>query len=182
MGRKVAVTFILGLECIYDEDEEARALVVPALARELPAPIFALEAPEEVWANEPFSLNAWVGLADPIYARDEILADSFRATVDLRAGTITVTGKVRRAASDAPLPHAPRIERALIVGIRVEAPAGLYALSIPTSHFSPDAGPAPSLPRDRSEGSGDFPRNYADWAPDVPAPRSAQWLLVRHRT
>lgn len=165
MGRKVAVTFILGLDCLYDEEsEDARALVVPALARELPAPIFALEAPDEVWAGEPFSLNAWVGLADPIYAHDEILADSFRATVDLRAGTIVVTGQVRRPASDAPHKEGlgPRIERALIVGIQVCAPAGMYALSIPRSHFAPEAGPAGA-------------------ALDVPTPRAAQWLHVRTR-
>jgi hypothetical protein len=161
MGRKVAVNFILGLDCMYDMaaplgDAEAPAGPPP---REVPAPLFALEAPSDARAGVPFSLNAWVGLADPLHAHDEILADSFRADLDPRAGTITVTGKLRRRPPGTPA--GPRIQRALVVGIRVVAPAGMYALQIPPTHYCAEAGLLPPA------------------GGDVPPAKSVQYLHVR---
>jgi len=140
MGRKVAVNFILGLDCMYDPADplDPGAAAPTSATREVPAPIFALEAPAEARAGVPFSVNAWVGLVDPLYAHDEIVADSFSARLDPQAGTITVTGKLRRR--PAGLAPAPRVQRALVVGIRVVAPAGVYALQIPPTHYAPEAG------------------------------------------
>jgi hypothetical protein len=160
MGRKVAVNFILGLDCMYDLAEPLGEATAPVAALpEVPAPIFAIEAPADARAGIPFSLNAWVGLTDPLYAGDEIVADSFAAALDPRAGTITVTGKLRRRPPGAPA--APRIQRALVVGIRVVAPAGVYALQIPPTHYAAEAGLLPPA------------------GGDVPAPRAMQWLQVR---
>ncbi|MDB5100222.1 MAG: hypothetical protein JWM80_4643 [Cyanobacteria bacterium RYN_339] len=161
MGRKVAVNFILGLDCLYDLAEPLGDAVAPSASntREVNAPLFALEAPADARAGVPFSLNAWVGLTDPLYAGDEILADSFRAELDPRACTITVTGKLRRRPGSAP--DGPRIQRALVVGIRVVAPAGVYALQIPPTHYAAEAGLMPPA------------------GGDVPAARSVQWLQVR---
>ena len=160
MGRKVEVNFILGLDCMYDLAKPLGEARAPGAAlREAPAPIFALEAPADARAGIPFSLNAWVGLTDPLYAHDEIVADSFRADLDPQAGTITVTGKLRRRPADAPA--GPRIQRALVVGIRVVAPAGVYALQIPPTHYAAEAGLMPPC------------------GGDVPTPRAMQWLQVQ---
>lgn len=161
MGRKVAVNFILGLDCIYDLSEPLEEAVAPASLNphELPAPIFALEASTDARAGVPFSLNAWVGLTDPLHAHDEILADSFHAELDPHAGTIVVTGRLRRVTGE-PAAAGPRIQRALIVGIRVVAPAGMYSLQIPPTHYAADA----ALPMGGA---------------DIPPARAVQWLQVR---
>ena len=161
MGRKVAVNFILGLDCMYDPAEPLGEAPAPAASptREVPAPIFALEAPADARAGVPFSLNAWVGLTDPLHAHDEILADSFRAHLDPRAGTITVTGKLLRHPPGTPA--GPRVQRALVVGIRVVAPAGMYAVQIPPTHYAAEAGLMPPC------------------GGDTPAPKSVQYLQVR---
>ena len=158
MGRKVAVTFILGLDCLYDLSEPLPETEAPAYApaHELPAPIFAIEAPEVAEANKPFSVNAWVALGDPLRARDEVLPESFSARVDPFTHQIVVTGLVRRQpGADA---HGPRITRALVVGIRVTAPAGMWRVAIPPTHFV----------------AGD--NNLAG---DVPPPRACRWIQVR---
>lgn len=149
------VTYILGLDCLYDADRQGPAPV--GAPSELAAPIFALEAPTEARANQPFSVNAWVSLA---HAHDEILPETFRAELDARTNRIVVTGRVRRAAPGTRGTAGPRLQRALVVGIRVSAPAGMYALTIPPTHYRP----ADGLPL----------------APDeAPVACAKQWLHVR---
>lgn len=162
MGRKVAVTFIMGLDCLYDVSEPlpANGAAPASLARELPAPIFALEVPCEAYAGVPFSLNAWVGLTDPLAIHDEILPGTFKAELDPRTQRIVVTGRVRRPAPGEVRQGGPRVERALVVGIPLVAPAGMYALDIPPTHYTPTAG----LALDTT---------------DTPPPRATQWLQVR---
>lgn len=125
MPRRVAVTFIMGLDCLVDVEQEG----LPLVPSEEPAPIFAIEAPARARAGERFSLNAWVWL-DGREPR-EAIASSFVAKVDERARTITVTGLVR------PVPGrsgGPRIQRALVVGIGCEAGPGDWTVCIPESH------------------------------------------------
>jgi hypothetical protein len=162
MERKVALTFILGLDCMVDLAEPLGEFgVAPdSLVREVPAPIFALEAPAEAWAGVPFSVNAWVGLSDPVHANDEVLPDSFKAELCERSGRIVVTGRLARRHTGVKAANGPRIQRALVVGILVEAPAGMYALEIPPTHYAPGAGLV--------------------LAPDeTPLPLAKQWLQVQ---
>jgi hypothetical protein len=162
MGRKVAVTFILGLDCMFDLAEPLAAFghAPDALVSELPAPIFALEAPVEAWAHVPFSVNAWVGLSDLAHAHDEVLPDSFKAVLDPLSGRIVVTGRLRRRPAGPMQAAGPHVQRALVVGIQVVAPAGMYALEIPPTHYAASAG----LPLAADE---------------APLPLAKQWLHVR---
>ena len=155
MPRKVA--YILGLDCQVDSEEPLAAGAVSELAspRHVPAPIFALELPDRAVAGEPFSINAWVGLADPLHDHDEVLPDTFTARFDPRSQSIVVTGSLRRGQAQAPR---PRIARALIVGIHVTAPAGMWRLCIPDSHYAPDG----SLAGD-----------------ETPPARATQWIQVQ---
>ena len=164
MGRKMALTFILGLDCMVDlaEPLAAEGHAPNTLVRELPAPIFALEAPQEAWAGTPFSVNAWVGLGDPVHAHDEVLPESFQAILDPHSGRIIVTGRLRRPAPGRRPSEGPHVQRALVVGIKIEAPPGMYALEIPPTHYAPTAG----LPLESDE---------------APAPLAKQWLQVRAR-
>lgn len=154
MSRRVAVTFILGLDCIVDVEQPA----APEPPVEAPAPIFAIEGPQVARAGERFSLNAWVYLDGEEPA--EVLASAFAAEVDEAARTITVTGRVRRLAAEDPRARGPRIQRALVVGIAATAPAGTYQVRVPAAYFTPEGGPPGVL------------------EPDVPAPCAGWTLLV----
>ena len=136
MQRRVAVTFILGLDCLYDTATEP----VPLPILDLPAPIFAIELPAFARADQTFSLNAWVALEGPAHADDEIVPETFVAEVDVRARTITVSGRARRVPGG-PAPR-PRVGRALIVGIPASAPAGTYTVRIPSGHYTAGDGRA----------------------------------------
>lgn len=152
MARRVAVTFILGLDCIVDVDQPQ----APPEPEEGPAPIFAIEGPATARAGERFSLNAWVYLDGDEPA--EVLASAFAAEVDPAARTITVTGRVRRLPAEDPRARGPRIQRALVVGIAATAPAGEYLVRVPAAYLAADVGlPGPL-------------------EPDVPAP-CAEWRL-----
>lgn len=153
MSRRVAVTFILGLDCMVDVAEPA----APLEPEEAPAPIFAIEGPAEASAGERFSLNAWVYLDgdEPL----EAVASAFVAEVDEQARTITVTGRVRRA--EGARPDGPRIQRALVVGIGAVAPAGDYQVRVPEAYFTDETGLPGGL------------------EPDVPAPCAGWTLRVR---
>lgn len=162
MKRRVAVTFILGLDCIYDcedaptsahPDDVAMAAYLAGPA-ELPAPIFAIETPVVAIAGRAFSLNAWVALNTPENQSDEVLPETFVAEVDEAARTITVTGRMRRPAAREPNDR-PRLQRAQIVGIRATAPAGTYTVRIPAAYFAAESGLPPSL-------EGDCPPPAAD--------------------
>ncbi len=164
MPRRVAVTFILGLDCIIDVDgwgplspeelgPQPQGLPEP---EESPAPIFAIEGPATARAGERFSLNAWVYLDG--HEAAEVLASTFAAEVDEAARTITVTGRVRRLPAEDVRAWGPRIQRALVVGIAAAAPAGEYFVRVPAAYFATDVGLPGGL------------------EPDVPAP-CAGWTL-----
>lgn len=152
MPRRVAVTFILGLDCIVDVDQPPE----PLEPEDTPAPIFAIEGPLTARAGERFSLNAWVYLDGDEPA--EVVASAFTAEVDPVARTITVTGRVRRLPAEETRARGPRIQRALVVGIGAWAPPGEYTVRVPAAYFETDADLPDGLP------------------PDVPAP-CAGWTL-----
>ena len=155
MPRRVAVTFILGLDCMIDVAEPP----APAWPEEAPAPIFAIEGPAEAVAGSRFSLNAWVYLdGDEPW---EVVASAFTAEVDEAARTITVTGRVRRPEPAAARMGGPRIQRALVVGIGAVAAAGDYQVRVPSAYFTAEIG------------------KPGAFEPDVPAPCPAWTLRVR---
>jgi len=153
MHHRVAVTFIMGLDCLVDV-EDAGPPVMPA---EEPAPIFAIEAPAHARAGERFSLNAWVWL-DGATPREAIAA-SFVATVDERKRTISVSGLVRALPEGSARAAGPRIQRALVVGIACEAGPGAWTVCVPENYQAA----LPGLP--------------AGVGTDVPAPGSS-WALT----
>lgn len=105
MARRVAVNFIMGLDCIVDADD------APCVAVVRHAPIAALDFLPTVKAGERFSLNAWVYLDGTEPA--EVVASTFVALVDEAARTITVSGRMKVGGDVA----SPFIQRALVVGI-----------------------------------------------------------------
>lgn len=148
MPRRVAVTFIMGLDCLVDVEADGP----PVMPAEEPAPIFAIEAPARARAGERFSLNAWVWL-DGATPR-EALASTFTATVDERTRTIAVSGLVRALPAGDARAAGPRIQRALVVGIACEAGPGDWTICVP------EAFQAPALPASLG---GDVPAAGARW-------------------
>ncbi|HEY9856074.1 MAG TPA: hypothetical protein V6D05_10075 [Stenomitos sp.] len=80
---------------IDDEKRLSQGNKLPCeTAGALPAAMFAVEATSPASAGATVSLVPWVFLPAPIMKHDEVLPDSFKATVDETTREIVLTGQV----------------------------------------------------------------------------------------
>jgi hypothetical protein len=122
------------------------------LEEDLPASLFAFEAPETATASVPFSVVAWVSVSGDTYGFQVPLPETFKADVDATAKTITLSGLMRtdvpNPAAQCPLPMGMPAPKGATMSIRVSAPAGTYTLRIPDATFAPQKPINPPSPGD----------------------------------
>lgn len=123
------------------------------LTVEQPAPMFYVEAPQTASAGATISVTPWVRLEAPVARSDELLSDSFEASVDHAAKTVTLRGSIRRYQAnpkgDCAFPAIYMFPTAATYSLEIALPAGSYTVAIASDSYTathPPAQPHPGLP------------------------------------
>lgn len=115
------------------------------------APMFSVDAPATASAHATFSLTPWIYLSAGSWGSgDTLIPESFRATVDSAAKTITVTGSIKRInvhpGSQCPVPAIAIIPSAATLSVEASASAGTYTIILPAESFTTDVPPKVGRP------------------------------------
>lgn len=127
-----------------------------------PAPMFYVGVSGPVSANATFSLVPHVVVSGPLNKWDELLLDSFSATLDADTKTVTVSGSIRRyegnPEADCAYPMIYLAPKAATLSLPIALPAGTYTVRIASESVLSD------LP--------------GDVQGDNPSPQATQSLVV----
>ncbi len=124
---------------------------------QIPAPMFHVAAPATASAGVPFKITPWVLRTSGSYPRgDQVVPESFAATVDAAARTIKVSGSISRTnvrpGTNCAVPAMAVLPSAATLSLEVTAPAGTYTVSIPPENFTTEVPQLFGLPNEPPNG------------------------------
>lgn len=118
---------------------------------EVPAPMFHVAFTSPASAGATVSLEPWVVLSAPATKVDQLLPETFKATVDAARKEIAVTGRVLRTdanpLANCPLPALYMIPQAATLSLPVLlTETGTYTVRIASDSFTTERPPAQPRP------------------------------------
>jgi hypothetical protein len=137
--------FGLGADPEQQKDEDC------FVTTDKPAAMFYVSAPATASAQASVSLEPWIFLEAPALTLDKVLPETFKATVDEQARTITVSGQMTRVlprpGASCAMPAMYMIPKAATLSVPVTLAApGTYEIRIASESFTTQRPPAMGHP------------------------------------